>query len=76
MPTLARRAIVPVIGDEDVGTAVSVELRDDELPRVLHDGDLAREDRLLGAHYVDVDGVGHYFSVFAFSKASSIAPTM
>jgi hypothetical protein len=44
--------------------------KDDELG-------LAREDRLLGADDVDVDGVGHvYCSVFAFSNASSIGPTM
>src|SRR5688572_576154 len=38
---------------------------------------LPGEDRLLRTYYIDMDGgVGHYFSVFAFSKASSMAPTM
>jgi hypothetical protein len=43
---------------------------------------LAGEDRLLGAHHVDVDGVrgidhGLYAAIFlAFSKASSMVPTM
>src|SRR6188472_2729660 len=37
---------------------------------------LARVDLLFGAHDVDVDRIGHYCSVFAFSNASSIVPTM
>src|SRR6266480_2474500 len=38
----------------------------------------AREQLALGADDVDVDGgcFGHYCSVFAFSSASSIEPTM
>jgi hypothetical protein len=45
----------------------------------------AGEDLLLRAHDVDVQGLGHdvflwtptpYWSVFAFSSASSIGPTM
>ena len=48
---------------------IKVPGQDDELR-------LARVDRLGDAHDVDVDGVGHYCSVFAFSTASSIAPIM
>ena len=58
---------------------------DAELARLAGQHDelrLAGEDRFLGADDVDVDGGGghvlalSYFSVFAFSNASSIAPTM
>ena len=52
---------------------------DAELARFAGEHDefrLARVDALLGADDVDVEGGGHYDSDFAFSNASSIAPTM
>src|SRR5262249_14928237 len=53
---------------------------DAELARLAREGDefrLARPDALFGADDVDVDGsCGHYLSVFAFSNASSMVPTM
>jgi hypothetical protein len=62
-------------GNQRHVTRVDTELaclarQDDELR-------LARENRFLCADDVDVDRWGgHYCSVFAFSMASSIAPTM
>ena len=50
-----------------------------QLTRFARQGDelgLAGVDLLFGADDVDVDGECHYCRVFAFSTASSMAPTM